>query len=564
MLHLAAEVGIKYDNNLVPSKLKEGTIQPNGTDKIDVTTTYSQFKKKMTKVEPPESKETESDLDASQADSTKEVGSTLVGPDHVENNRRMKVNHKISESYEAAEAHKEKATAAQAKGDQEAYHHHMSNHHEALGKWHESKGRHHSAQISYDKAEEHHEASIKTTKVQKEEAAGVQEEPAGKHRIQVTVSDPNHTAVSKRKEQIQKHIRVGGEHSQEEAIRRAKAHYKKQGMKVHDAEHVGMVKEDLNEEHLVHVDDGSKYGDKPHPKDVEHVMAGVKKHNGEHDGNSDKGAFFKFKTHSDAKNFADHVKRAPHKSVYADLHEEYLEEATPYYNKASWIKKMSHAAKQERLAREKKEKEQQAAKQVKEASDIEEKEPENAYIQRGNVTEDVAEGFDPMFQPNVQDNDSEFSDKDIDDMVNTVDHEDDILDLYDDDEYILIDAETGEEIKEEVDESALNEVLSRAERMRAKMRFARTKSKRERRMMIALHSRSNTSRLNSRSRKMAIKLMKQRMAKKPLSQLSVGEKERIERTIQKRKAVIDRMAMKLAPRIRKIENDRLSHKKVTK
>jgi hypothetical protein len=492
MLHLAAEVGIKYDNNLVPSKLKEGTIQPNGTDKIDVTTTYSQFKKKMTKVEPPESKETESDMDASQADSTKEVGSTLVGPDHVENNRRMKVNHKISESYENAEAHKEKATAAQAKGDQEAYHHHMSNHHEELGKWHESKGRHHSAQISYDKAEEHHEASLNVTKVQKEDKAGVEEEPAGKHRIQVTVSDPNHTAVSKRKEQIQKHIRVGGEHSQEEAIRRAKAHYKKQGMKVHDAEHVGMVKEDTE--------------------------------------------------HSD----------------------EVIAEATPYYNKASWIKKMSHAAKQERLAREKKEKEQQAAKPVKEASEVEEKEPELAQIERGNVSEDVAEGFDPMFQPNVQDNDSEFSDKDIDDMVNTVNHEDDILDLYDDNEYILVDAETGEEIKEEVDESALNEVLSRAERMRAKMRFARTKSKRERRMMIALHSRSNTSRLNARSRKMAIKLMKQRMAKKPLSQLSVGEKERIERTIQKRKAVIDRMAMKLAPRIRKIENDRLSHKKVTK
>jgi hypothetical protein len=36
MLELAREVGIQYDNNLVPTKLKEGTIQPNGTDKIDV------------------------------------------------------------------------------------------------------------------------------------------------------------------------------------------------------------------------------------------------------------------------------------------------------------------------------------------------------------------------------------------------------------------------------------------------------------------------------------------------------------------------------------------------
>mgnify|MGYP003343959461 CR=1 FL=1 len=185
------------------------------------------------------------------------------------------------------------------------------------------------------------------------------------------------------------------------------------------------------------------------------------------------------------------------------------------------------------------------------------------------IGEEVEEGFDPMFQPNVQDTGedyAEFTDKDIDDMINSVHHEDDIMDMYDDDEFVIIDAETGEEIKEELDvsEEAILEVLSRSERMRAKARFARTKSKRERRMMIALRTRSNTTRLNSRSRKLAVKLMKQRLAKKPLSQLSVGEKERIERTIQKRKKVIDRMALKLAPRIRKIENDRLSHKKVTK
>ena len=84
MLQLAAEVGIKYDNNLVPSKLKEGTIQPNGTDKIDVTTTYANFKKKIVKKEPPEHKDTESDLDASASDRETEVGSSMVPPDHVE------------------------------------------------------------------------------------------------------------------------------------------------------------------------------------------------------------------------------------------------------------------------------------------------------------------------------------------------------------------------------------------------------------------------------------------------------------------------------------------------
>ena len=35
------------------------------------------------------------------------------------------------------------------------------------------------------------------------------------------------------------------------------------------------------EEHIVHVDDGSTYGAQPHTKDADHVLAGVKKHNGE-------------------------------------------------------------------------------------------------------------------------------------------------------------------------------------------------------------------------------------------------------------------------------------------
>jgi hypothetical protein len=79
--------------------------------------------------------------------------------------------------------------------------------------------------------------------------------------------------------------------------------------------------EELQEEHLVHVNDGSKYGDKPHDTDVAHVMAGVKKHGGEFDGHSDKGAFFKFKSHDDAKNFKKHVNSCPHKSCDADLME---------------------------------------------------------------------------------------------------------------------------------------------------------------------------------------------------------------------------------------------------
>ena len=156
------------------------------------------------------------------------------------------------------------------------------------------------------------------------------------------------------------------------------------------------------------------------------------------------------------------------------------------------------------------------------------------------------------------------SDAELDRYADGINTEDDILDAYDDNELIIIDASSGEEIKDGIDEQHLNEVLSRMERMKSKIRFARTQSKRERKIQIALRTRSSSAKINSRARKLAINLLKQRIAKKPITQLTVAEKERIEAVIEKRKSVINRLAMKLAPKIRKIENERLSHAKITK
>lgn len=63
-----------------------------------------------------------------------------------------------------------------------------------------------------------------------------------KHRVTVTISDPNHEMVSKRKEQMMKTIRLSA-NDERHAIERATAHYKKQGYRVHGAEHLGMVTE---------------------------------------------------------------------------------------------------------------------------------------------------------------------------------------------------------------------------------------------------------------------------------------------------------------------------------
>jgi len=154
----------------------------------------------------------------------------------------------------------------------------------------------------------------------------------------------------------------------------------------------------------------------------------------------------------------------------------------------------------------------------------------------------------------------------VDDIVNSL-TDDDMLDAYDDDELEIVDDETGEKVsdldtgEEGVNEEALNEVLSRAERIKAKIRFARHKAKRSRKLKIAMKRRSGVKVINRRARRLAIKLLKKRLAKKPLNKLSVGEKERIERIIKKRKQLVQRIGLKLVPRIRSIETARMQHKK---
>lgn len=164
----------------------------------------------------------------------------------------------------------------------------------------------------------------------------------------------------------------------------------------------------------------------------------------------------------------------------------------------------------------------------------------------------------------------EMSDDEIDMMADKL-TDDDYLDVYDEDELGIIDDETGEELPEDepeekkLKESALWEVLSRIERMKARTRIRRTSSKRERATKIALKRYSNTATINKRARRLAIKLIKQRMLRgRDPTKISVGEKERIERALEQRKAIIGRIATRLAPRVRKIEKARLSNSKYTK
>jgi ribosomal protein L24 len=66
------------------------------------------------------------------------------------------------------------------------------------------------------------------------------------HKFSVTTTDPNHTAVSKRDYKRHNVIRVA-EPDRGKAAERAKAFYKKQGLKVHDVYHHSEIKEEIED-----------------------------------------------------------------------------------------------------------------------------------------------------------------------------------------------------------------------------------------------------------------------------------------------------------------------------
>ena len=179
--------------------------------------------------------------------------------------------------------------------------------------------------------------------------------------------------------------------------------------------------------------------------------------------------------------------------------------------------------------------------------------------ERPGIGTDTTMSKDPFFK-------EDFTEEDIDEMINSVTDED-IEDLYEEDELVLVYDDDGEEIPplEEEAKYDLMEVLSRTERMRGKMRLRKTAAKRGRSTKIALKRFSNPATINKRARRLAIKLMKKRMLRgRDPSKVSVGEKERIEKTMAKRKDIISRVAQRLVSRVRKVEKSRMSHGKVTK
>jgi len=181
--------------------------------------------------------------------------------------------------------------------------------------------------------------------------------------------------------------------------------------------------------------------------------------------------------------------------------------------------------------------------------------------------------WDAFFE---EDNDDEeMTDEKIEkiaDMIAKGISDDDIVnDAYDDEDFEAVDDDSGEEVddddKKKVNEEleCINEVLTRIERIRAKQRLMPTRAKRKRAVKIALKRFSPMKVINKRARRLAVKALKQRFTKgRDLKKISVAEKERLEARVKRLTPILNRIAIKMIPKVRKLEKDRLSHKKYTK
>lgn len=145
--------------------------------------------------------------------------------------------------------------------------------------------------------------------------------------------------------------------------------------------------------------------------------------------------------------------------------------------------------------------------------------------------------------------------KDPEPLFKEVDEIDDLEDIHH--LYDLEDFHFHDSFETHLEESKLEEHLSREERIRRKIRFNKSKPKRERAREIALKKLSPNSKIIRKARKLAINLIKEKLAHKKLDNLSLQEKERLEDLILKRKELVNRLSAKLANKIRQIERKRV-------
>lgn len=168
----------------------------------------------------------------------------------------------------------------------------------------------------------------------------------------------------------------------------------------------------------------------------------------------------------------------------------------------------------------------------------------------------------------------------IDDFINNLSVVDYLTTVYDEDELDFSEFEDIEDptdpeefqedekqlkeceeiIRTSFNAAELMEALSIQARIRRKIKMLQIMPKIKLGLKKSKERRATMDKLRERARKMAMKMLKQKFAHKPISDMSMADKERVEKILQSKKSLIARLTMKLIPVVRKIEQNRFKNK----
>ena len=153
----------------------------------------------------------------------------------------------------------------------------------------------------------------------------------------------------------------------------------------------------------------------------------------------------------------------------------------------------------------------------------------------------------------VEEEIEDLSDEEIDKMVDDLEWED-ISDLYDQE-----DEKEEDDEEEEVNEEILDEKLSASSRIRKKMSMIRRKAKTTMARNIKLRRSAPNTVLQKRARVAARRALYKRFLRgRNKASLSASEKDQIEARVSRMKNIQANLAMKMMPKIRKLEQKRLA------
>jgi len=165
----------------------------------------------------------------------------------------------------------------------------------------------------------------------------------------------------------------------------------------------------------------------------------------------------------------------------------------------------------------------------------------------GGVEESTVLSFSAYLAEEKNEELIEFTEDDINEMVDSLEWED-IVDLY---------PEEDLEIEEQLEEK-----ISASSRLKRRQSFRRGKNKRNIAKTIRLRRSSTPQQLKNRAISAARRSMYAKMLKgRNKASLSASEKDRMEAQVGRMKNITAVVAMRMAPKLRSLEQKRLAHKR---